>query len=209
MGNLTLLEILKQSFTLVILLFCSLLSIIFMVERWVYFRSARLAVDDLLRRVGAMLEAGDLKQAQSLCQSIKSPVARLAHYALLQHGRSRAEIEELMESKKLEERVKMERYLGVLGTLGNTAPFIGLFGTVLGIIRAFEDLALSGSGGPTVVAKGIAEALVATAAGLAVAIPAVIAYNYFVKKVKVISTEMDVMGIRLLSLIKQGAQEKT
>ncbi|OGS12627.1 MAG: hypothetical protein A3J70_13285, partial [Elusimicrobia bacterium RIFCSPHIGHO2_02_FULL_61_10] len=161
------------------------------------------------RRVGAMLEAGDLKQAQSLCQSIKSPVARLAHYALLQHGRSRAEIEELMESKKLEERVKMERYLGVLGTLGNTAPFIGLFGTVLGIIRAFEDLALSGSGGPTVVAKGIAEALVATAAGLAVAIPAVIAYNYFVKKVKVISTEMDVMGIRLLSLIKQGAQEKT
>ncbi|MBI4247897.1 MAG: MotA/TolQ/ExbB proton channel family protein [Elusimicrobia bacterium] len=209
MGNLTLLEILKQSFTLVILLFCSLLSIIFMVERWVYFRSARLAVDDLLRRVGALLEAGDLKQAQSLCQSIKSPVARLAHYALLQHGRSRAEIEELMESKKLEERVKMERYLGVLGTLGNTAPFIGLFGTVLGIIRAFEDLALSGSGGPTVVAKGIAEALVATAAGLAVAIPAVIAYNYFVKKVKVISTEMDVMGIRLLSLIKQGAQEKT
>ena len=95
----------------------------------------------------------------------------------------------------------MERYLVVLGTMGNTAPFIGLFGTVIGIIKAFRDLALAGAGGPAVVAKGIAEALVATAGGLAVAIPAVIVYNYFMRKVKDRSVEMEVVSARLLVLL--------
>jgi biopolymer transport protein ExbB len=78
----------------------------------------------------------------------------------------------------------MEKNLGVLGTLGNNAPFIGLFGTVLGIIRAFADLARNQSGGATVVMTGISEALVATAVGLMVAIPAVVAYNVFQGRVR-------------------------
>ncbi len=82
--------------------------------------------------------------------------------------------------------------------MGNIAPFIGLFGTVVGIIKAFRDLALSGTGGPTVVARGIAEALVATAAGLAVAIPAVIIFNYFTRRVKVIMSELEIFSARLI-----------
>ena len=81
------------------------------------------------------------------------------------------------------------------------APFIGLFGTVIGIIKAFQELALAGSGGPAVVAKGIAEALVATAAGMAVAIPAVIIYNFYMRKVKNISVEMEVVSSRLLVML--------
>ena len=95
----------------------------------------------------------------------------------------------------------MERYLVVLGTMGNTAPFVGLFGTVVGIIKAFRDLALAGAGGPAVVAKGIAEALVATAGGLAVAIPAVIVYNFFQRRVKSLSVEMEVVSSRLLVML--------
>ena len=78
---------------------------------------------------------------------------------------------------------------------------IGLFGTVIGIIKAFRDLALAGAGGPTVVAKGISEALVATAGGLMVAIPAVIIYNYFMRRVKAISTDMEVAATRLVVML--------
>jgi len=80
------------------------------------------------------------------------------------------------------EQQRLERRLSILGTLGNNAPFIGLFGTVLGIIRAFHDLSLDVKGGASVVMTGISEALIATAAGLFVAIPAVIAYNYFQRR---------------------------
>ena len=89
------------------------------------------------------------------------------------------------------EIIRLEGYLGSLATLGNISPFVGLFGTVLGIIRAFEAISKTGSGGLGTVSAGIAEALVATAAGLFVAIPAVMAYNYFLGRVKLFATAMD------------------
>lgn len=195
------LAILKESFTLVILLFCSVLSVAFALERWLYFRRASVDGDHLLKQIRNLIEAGKLQEAQALCMKQTSPIARVLHYGLVNRHLSRAELETLLDSKRQEERLQMERYLGVLGTMGNTAPFIGLFGTVVGIIKAFRDLAMSGAGGPAVVAKGIAEALVATAGGLAVAIPAVICFNYFMRRVKHLSVEMEVYSNRLLILM--------
>lgn len=193
--------IFKESFTLLILFFCSILSVCFALERWLYFRKAQVDGDELLASVRKLLEGGKEKEAQSACLKTASPIANVLHYGLLHRHLSRDELEDLLGTKRMEERLKMERYLGILGTMGNTAPFIGLFGTVIGIIKAFRDLALSGSGGPAVVAKGIAEALVATAGGLAVAIPAVICFNYFMRKVKQHSVEMEVYSTRLLLLL--------
>ena len=93
-------------------------------------------------------------------------------------------MEQRMVSFVLAERQKLDSGLVFLGTLGNNAPFIGLFGTVIGIIQAFADLASNPAGGPSVVMAGISEALVATAVGLLVAIPAVVAYNVFQRQVK-------------------------
>ena len=90
----------------------------------------------------------------------------------------------LLEYSPLELKLTLEKRLGILATFGNNAPFIGLFGTVLGVIKAFYDLGNSSEFGVKVVMQGISEALVATAMGLFVAIPSVIAYNYFVRKVK-------------------------
>jgi biopolymer transport protein ExbB len=90
-----------------------------------------------------------------------------------------------VEGAKNRQRLRLERHLGFLATLGSNAPFIGLFGTVLGIIKAFHDLAGNQGGGPSVVMGGISEALVATAVGLMVAIPAVVAFNYFNRRVRV------------------------
>ncbi len=95
------------------------------------------------------------------------------------------EIEKNMfKYEPVELKLSLEKRLGILATFGNNAPFIGLFGTVLGVIKAFHDLATSNQFGVSVVMEGISQALVATALGLFVAIPSVIAYNYFVRKIK-------------------------
>ena len=202
MGNeINYLVMFRDSFTLIILLCCSVLSFTFMIERFMYFRKADGKGDEILSHVHKLLEAGKGDQAAGYAQKNPSAVAQVIHYGLLHSGRSRKDLEELLHTKQKEERMKLEQWLGVLGTLGNISPFIGLFGTVVGIIKAFRDLALSGGGGPSVVAKGIAEALVATAGGLLVAIPAVIIYNYFMRRTKQISVDMEVASTRLLVLL--------
>ncbi|MBI5239170.1 MAG: MotA/TolQ/ExbB proton channel family protein [Elusimicrobia bacterium] len=201
LGDNSLLLMLKDSFTLVILAFCSVLNITFMIERWWTIRRSQGSGDAILAHVHKLLQEGKAEAAAQYCHKHPASVSQVIGYGLLHAGRPRKDLEELLASKRLEERLKLERYLGVLGTLGNVAPFIGLFGTVVGIIKAFRDLALSGGGGPAVVAKGIAEALVATAAGLVVAIPAVIIYNYFMRKVKAITVEMEVASTRLLVML--------
>jgi biopolymer transport protein ExbB/TolQ len=199
--NFNFLEIFRESFTLIILLGCSLLSITFMVERFLYFRRAQGNGDALLAHIHKLLEAGKQQEAQQYCHRHPSAVAQIMAYGLQHAGRSRKDLDDLLHTKRLEEKLKLDRFLAVLGTLGNTAPFIGLFGTVVGIIKAFRDLAAAGGGGPSVVAKGIAEALVATAGGLLVAIPAAIIYNYFVRKSKEISVDMEVASTRFLVML--------
>jgi len=202
MENINYLNILKESFTLVILVFCSLLSFTVAFERWWFFRKARhKKVDDLLAHISGMLKEGNVNKAADYTAKTDSPVSRLVNYALRHREMSKSDLHELLSTKRQEEKLNLERFLGVLGTMGNIAPFIGLFGTVVGIIKAFRDLALSGVGGPTVVARGIAEALVATAAGLAVAIPAVIIYNYFTRRVKVIMSELEIFSSRLVIMM--------
>jgi biopolymer transport protein TolQ len=202
MGNeINYLVMFRDSFTLIILLFCSIVSFTFMIERWLYFRKADGRGDEVLGHVNKLLESGKADAAAGWAQKQPSAVAQVVGYGLLHSGRSRRDLEELLGTKQKEEKLKLERWLGILGTLGNISPFIGLFGTVVGIIKAFRDLAMAGGGGPSVVAKGIAEALVATAAGLLVAIPAVMVYNYFMRRVKHISVDMEVASTRLLVML--------
>jgi biopolymer transport protein ExbB len=111
-----------------------------------------------------------------------------------------------MASAKARERMSLERNLGVLGTLGNNTPFIGLFGTVLGIMRAFADLAKNQTGGAGPVMAGISEALVATAVGLMVAIPAVIFFNIFQGRLRRMMGRVDAMAHLILSATEGAAE---
>lgn len=192
------LEILKSSFTLLILIVASMIFITFAIERWLYFRKIKINESAFAETLRDLLEKKKYDEALKFCEKTPGPVSAVAKTAIMNRGKSRQQLEELANAVRLEERLKIESYLGVLGTLGNTAPFIGLFGTVVGIIKAFQDLAISGSGGPSVVAAGISEALVATAGGLAVAIPAVVFYNYFLKKVKNLSVAMETTQKRVM-----------
>ena len=117
--------------------------------------------------------------------------AKVALEGLRRHDAGLEVMKQAMEGFLLRQKKVLDQGLMVLATLGNNAPFIGLFGTVLGIIKSFHDLGLNPMGGAAVVMAGISEALVATAVGLLVAIPAVVFYNTFQRKVKVMTTDAE------------------
>ncbi|MFL5362072.1 MAG: MotA/TolQ/ExbB proton channel family protein [Myxococcales bacterium] len=158
----------------------SVLSVTVIVERGVYFWRRRMS--HRFPRLLALAQAGDLADAGEIAEgdSMEAEVARVAAVRSRNHEQVAEAISSVIEKRRL----SYEQGLFILGTLGNNAPFVGLFGTVLGIIRAFADLATSSKAGAQTVMAGISEALVATAVGLFVAIPAVLAFNIFQRLLK-------------------------
>jgi len=169
---------------LYLLIGLSIWSVAVMVERFLYFRKKLTGSDEMNARVGEMLAEGETAKVKALAEKCACPESVVLLTGLEKKGMEPEALEQVMESARIREKLGLEKNLLVLGTLGNNAPFIGLFGTVLGIIKAFNDLAVMGTSGPAVVMNGIAEALVATAVGLLIAIPAVAAYNYFQGEIK-------------------------
>jgi len=157
--------------------------------------------DALARDLLALLKRGDIDKARQALTGVRTPAATVAAAGLENYDRGNEAIAEAMASAKARLRIDLERNLGVLGTLGNNAPFIGLFGTVLGIIKAFADLSKNQAGGAAAVMSGISEALVATAVGLMVAIPAVIFFNFFQGKVRKAMARVDAMAHLVLSTV--------
>ena len=199
----TLWQIFKSGgITMYILFTCSILSVAVIVERFIYYkRRAWIKRIDFMDQVKPLIHKGHYAKALEICENTNTAVALVAHAGLKLHGRGNREISHAMERQITIATVKMERYTNLVGTIASTAGYIGLFGTVLGIIRAFHDIATKGAGGIDVVINGISEALVCTAAGLIVAVPAVIAYNYFVKKIDTIVTDMELCASEIQDMI--------
>lgn len=166
-------------------------------------------VANSLRIAGAVvgpLQKGNFKAALSTAQEHqKTPAGRVFRDVInQQEGESLEYLAEIAEDRRFEEVEALKGSIWILGTVGVSAPFIGLLGTVIGIIKSFHSMAMAGSGGFAVVAGGISEALVATALGLAVAIVAVIFYNYFHTKLERIEAVMTIGSDRLLEAIRLG-----
>jgi biopolymer transport protein ExbB/TolQ len=202
----TIWEILQiGGFTMYILLFCSILSIAIFLERIIYYRKrSKTKRAEFMMRAANALKTGDIKKAMEICKETLSPFSKVVYSGLQLYGDHKREISNAMEREITIETTKLERYTEIVGTIGNTAVYIGLFGTVLGIIRAFHDIAVAGAGGMSIVIGGVAEALVCTATGLFVAIPAVIAFNYFTKKVGHFMDDMELCASELTDLIGKG-----
>ena len=182
-----------------LLILLSILSVTIMVERAIVMSGRAPKLNDLSERLLKLLAAGDLPGARELLGPPRSPEVRVALVGLSELVEGRIAAAEAMASARSHERLAMEKHLGILGTLGNNCPFIGLFGTVLGIIKAFADLSHNQGGGAAVVMAGIAEALVATAVGLMVAIPAVVAYNVLQGRVRRTLGRVDAMAHLILA----------
>jgi biopolymer transport protein ExbB/TolQ len=193
--------LLGSEWVLWVLIGLSLLSVTIMVERAIFLAAGRKDFDTFAQELLAFLRDGDAAGARRSLAGQRAPESQVASAALDQYGRGAEAMSEAMASVKSRLRMDMERNLGVLGTLGNNAPFIGLFGTVLGIIKAFADLSHNQAGGAAAVMSGISEALVATAVGLMVAIPAVIAYNFFQGKIRGALGRVDAVAHLILSAV--------
>ena len=155
-------------------------------------------------KIPSRLESEALQTARN---QVTTPAGRIFTDVLARHSSDSLEyLADLTEEKRFEEVEALKGPLWVLGTAGASAPFIGLFGTVVGIIKAFHNMAIMGSGGFSVVASGISEALVATALGLIVAIIAVVFYNYFLTRIERIEAALTIASNRILDSIHLGRQ---
>ena len=190
-------------FVIFILIGCSILSLAIIIERCFYYRTrSRVKRKDFMAEISAELKRDRLMNALDICDNTNTPFSRVVHAGLKLYGHNESVISNAMEREVTVETTKLEQYTSVAGTIASTAVYIGLFGTVLGIIRAFRDIAQSsGSGGINVVVNGIAEALICTAAGLCVAVPAVIAYNYFIKRIDKFVVDMELCVSETMDLI--------
>lgn len=170
--------------TLWILVILSILSIAFILERWLSLRKVKADTRQISIRIHETLQSNALNEIEELSKNRDSLEGRALTYGL-RHIKERGSegLAEIFNSYALLEKPRLEKYLNFLATVGSNAPFIGLLGTVFGVMDAFRGLATS-QGDASVVMIGISKALVATAVGLLVAIPAVIAYNYFQRQVK-------------------------
>ncbi len=190
---------------LLILLFFSVVSwaIIFFKQR--YFSKANKESEQFLRAYRVNRDPKSLYQATR--NLFLSPIANVFKSVYTDEAkRDRGEIKRLLRRYETLESVKLEKYLNFLATTGSTTPFIGLFGTVWGIMNAFHGIGSAGSASLAVVAPGIAEALIATAVGLAAAIPAVIAYNYYLSMARKMIIEMEDFSEDLLELFTRAAE---
>ncbi len=184
-NDLTKVTMAGSEWVLWLLIALSLLSVVVMVERAVYMRSNRIKNFNIFaRRMSVLLHKDHVAEAITLCKGEKGIEARVAQIALENWNMGAEAIEKATLSIMGREKQNLERGIFILGTLGSNSPFIGLLGTVLGIIKAFHDLSVNAAGGSSVVMAGISEALVATAIGLVVAIPAVVAFNIFQRTIK-------------------------
>jgi biopolymer transport protein ExbB/biopolymer transport protein TolQ len=199
-----------------VLFIMSIWSLAVMIDRYLYFNAARKQSREFAPRVAGALKEGKLDEAVKVAdRNKKSHLAEVVTAGLQEFrnygGGGAVSVEQIESSKRALERAeaivhaKLKRGLGSLATIGSTAPFVGLFGTVAGILKAFQEIATQKTPGIGAVAGGISEALVTTAFGLFVAIPAVWLFNYFTNRVEAFDVEMDNSSSELIDyFIKQS-----
>jgi biopolymer transport protein ExbB len=184
------------------ILFCSVLAGAVFLERVAYYHRATIRVGELLRGLGNLIRDRRFAEALHEAAGTPGPVARVIQAAILRHEVPRGEMKEIVQEAGQLEVPRLERRLGMLATIAFTAPLLGLLGTVIGLIEAFVNLsAQSGYTTSTDLASGIYQALLATAAGLVVAIPSAVALGYLNSRVNTLLHDMERAGIEIVNLI--------
>lgn len=181
-------EWMSNSPIFLVLILCSVVTLAVAVERAIYFFGRRGDSDTCLASSLKKVQTGDLSAAATAIETTTHPLAQVAGQ-VFESGKNLGEtLEERLTVSLSQQKMLFEKNLGVLGTMAAVAPLIGLLGTIWGIMRAFQDMSSAGSTAPTVVASGVAEALLTTAAGIVIAVPAILAYNHYTRRMNVMLT---------------------
>lgn len=183
------------------ILVCSVIGWAIFLERLRTFFIVRRAIAPLASEVSVLIQTGKTDAALSYCKTQKTPLAKILLVVLNNRGTERAKIKTLAEEVGGRESVALQRYLGLLGTIANIAPLLGLLGTVLGMIEAFNVIATEGSGTPMTLGGGISEALITTAAGLSVAVPMILLHRYLTSRADLISLELEESTMQIVDLV--------
>ena len=185
-----------------LILFCSVVALAIFMERLWVLRRKLIIPKDFIVKVEDFVQRNKIADAIFLCQGNSSSIARTFLAGLKNAGRGMWLVKEAIEDKGRREGVILERNIGVLLTIANLSPLLGLLGTVSGMIKTFNAISVYSVGGPAHLAGGIAEALITTAAGLLVAIPTLVAYRFLLDKAQIIIFEMEESSIRLVDTME-------
>ncbi len=202
------LPVFRSEWVLWLLLGLSLLSVAVMVERWFFYRRRKLNFETLKDDFAKALDRGDFDAAAKVLAKHDTLETNVTLAGLRGYDKGPESVEDLIAGAMTRGKVEYERRLSILATLASNAPYIGLFGTVLGIVRSFKEMSKDIANASAGVMAGIAEALVATAVGLLVAIPAVVAYNVFKSMVKDSVTNTEALTRVLMAELKSAGKKE-
>ena len=197
--------IVKGGIILWIIMALSVVGLAIIIERILYFRSIRTDEEKLFQRVKASVEKGHFDEALSICDNNESPLSALIKVGIEYRAYPESAQKEVLKDAAAQEVPRLERNVSTLGTIAHIAPLLGLLGTVTGTMKAFGVLGRFGSvADPSILAKGVSEALITTVGGIVVAVPAVIFYNLLVTKVNMILLKMENQVTALVMMINSG-----
>ncbi len=198
--------LLKGGWVMIPLAALSLLAIYLFIERWIVIRRASKTDPSFFANIRDLIYQGNIEGALTLCRNHSSPIARILEKGLARLGKSLKNIEVAIENAGKLEVARLEKNLAGLATISGAAPMLGFLGTVTGMIRAFHKLHVAGQRvDPSMLAGGIYEALITTAAGLAIGIVAYVAYNYLVVRIEHIVYQMEVTAVDFLDMLQEPA----
>lgn len=194
---------------LVIIILCSILAAGVFFERILYFKKVDIDVETLLLSIRQNILHGNIVDAMSVCEKNPGVCSNIVRAGLCKHDRPKEYIENAMELRGLIEIAKMEKNARILSIIAHIAPLIGLLGTVIGFIKAFGEMRVSSlvEISATQIGEAMEYALVTTAAGLVVAIPAVIGYNYIISRIEAMTVEMQAAAGEVIDLLDARQQE--
>lgn len=181
---------------------CSVVALGFFIERLIKLRRSRVLPGDLVQNVTDMISRNKYADAIYLCQGQPSAISRIYYSALKISGQPRPAIKEVVQEVGRREAADLGKYISVIGTVASITPLLGLLGTVSGMIKTFNMISYYGVGNPGTLASGISEALLTTAAGLTVAIPALVGYRFVTAKADSLIAELEEKSIQLVEAIK-------
>ncbi len=183
------------------ILFCSVLALAIFLQRYYTYYRFQSGNRELNDKLQPLIQESLYKEALDYCNLTDSAMSRVYATAFRLAGKPRAQIKAVVEEVGIREVAPLERYLGLLGTIATISPLLGLLGTVIGMIRAFNVLAIEGVGTPASLGGGISEALITTAAGMSVAIPTLLMHKYLTGRVDRITLEMEDKALRVVDLL--------
>ena len=191
----------KGGFLMYPIFICSLVAVTIFFDRMFYLKSVKTKSNRFVLRVKNLVKKGSIELAISACRKSPTPISKIMLSGLIKFGQGRDEMKEAIEDSANQEIPVLERNLSTLSTIGNITPLLGLLGTVFGMVKAFNVIAVMGVGKPEALAGGISEALLTTAFGLSIAIPTIVVFNYLSHRVDKLIRDMEVNCVDLIDLL--------